>query len=273
MKSLRWFKPILGKRKYQEFFRKMHLFALYGMNYGRSGDVEVSGEKQVVDLVHKEFQDVDHGIFLDCGANIGEYSMALVKGIGGNSKLYAFEPGSTTFAQLSENTKLYKNIIPVPKGVGDQPGQFSFFASQADSKHSSFIQRDMSHWDEKYNLKKSETVELIRLDAFLASEKIRHVQFIKIDIEGYEMNCLLGLGDFLKNREVDMIQFEFGVATIDAKCFFKDFYYLLSPDYHLYRILKKGFFPITKYNEVLEVFITTNYLAVSKSFVPKSKIG
>jgi hypothetical protein len=69
-----------------------------------------------------------------------------------------------------------------------------------------------------------------------------------------------------------MIQFEFGVATIDAKCFFKDFYHLLNPNYNLYRILKKGFFQIKNYNEVLEVFITTNYLAVSKSLVLKTKI-
>ena len=270
MRLLNTMSPFLGKKKFQRFFEKLHLFSLYGMNYGRSGDIETSGEEQVFGLIKKQFAGIANGVFLDCGANIGEYALGLAANIPEGSKIYAFEPGKAPFTKLADSTRHLSKITAVNKGVGEKNETVALFSNTVTTKHSSLFKRDMRHWGEEFSLKDPETIDLIRLDNFLTENQIQHVHFIKIDVEGYEMNCLRGLGDYLTSGKVDMIQFEFGVATIDAKVFFKDFYYLLNAEYAIYRILKDGYYLIKNYNEVLEVFITTNYLAVSRKLELKS---
>lgn len=264
--------PFLGTKGSQKLFAKLHLFALYGMNYGRSGDVDSSGEEQVIELVAKEFGDLPQGVFLDCGANVGEYSRELVKVISPQARIFSFEPSFNTHKQLSANVVAYKNIFPIQKGVGDTNQQFTLYSNAQNSKHSSVFSRDMSHWNEEWNLKQTETIEIVRLSDFLQKESIDHVNFIKIDVEGYEINALKGLDTFLTDQKVDIIQFEFGVAAVDGKYFFKDLFYILSPKYRIYRVLKKGFYPIDVYNEQWEIFITTNYIAVSNAYKLKTSI-
>ena len=103
--------PFLGKKKFQRFFEKLHLLSLYGMNYGRSGEIESSGEEQVFGLIKKQFAGVANGVFLDCGANIGEYAQGLAANIPEGATIYAFEPGKTPYAKMVENTKHNRNII------------------------------------------------------------------------------------------------------------------------------------------------------------------
>jgi len=264
--------PFLGKKKFQRFFEKLHLLSLYGMNYGRSGDIETSGEEQVFSLIKKQCADISNGVFLDCGANIGEYAQGLAPNLPADAKIYAFEPGKAPYSKMVESTKHLSNIIAINKGVGDRNETVPLFSNTVTTKHSSLFKRDMSHWGEEFSLKDPETIDIVRLDHFLSEHKITHIHFMKIDVEGYEMNCLKGLGDYLTRGDVDMIQFEFGVATIDAKVFFKDFYHMLNPEYAIYRILKDGYYLIENYNEVLEVFITTNYLVVSRKLQLKTPL-
>ena len=62
---------------------------------------------------------------------------------------------------------------------------------------------------------------------------------------------------------VGAIQFEFGEAQIGSRTFFKDIYQFLSPHYKIHRILGKGLSgALETYDVILEVYRTTNYLAV-----------
>jgi len=61
--------------------------------------------------------------------------------------------------------------------------------------------------------------------------------------------------------KIPYIQFEFGVASIEARIFMKDFFKLLT-GYHIYRVLPRGLVKLDRYSEYLELFLTTNYLAV-----------
>jgi hypothetical protein len=107
-----------------------------------------------------------------------------------------------------------------------------------------------------------ETVKINTLDQFCVENKIQHVNLLKLDVEGHELNVLRGAANMLSKGAIDFIQFEFSAANIDSRTFFKDFYTLLKDDYQLYRILQDGIWPIQNYSESLEVFKrATNYLA------------
>lgn len=90
---------------------------------------------------------------------------------------------------------------------------------------------------------------------------------MKLDVEGHELAVLKGGKQMLDDGKIHVIQFEFGGCNIDSRTYFQDFFYLLSPGFRIYRIVKDGLFPIEEYSEDLEVFKTTNYLCISKKIV------
>lgn len=98
------------------------------------------------------------------------------------------------------------------------------------------------------------------IDQYCNKNKIDRVHFMKIDVEGHELKVIEGG----QNSNIDFIQFEFGGTDIDSRTFFQDFWYLLHDRYKLFRIFRNGLYEIREYNEQLEIFSCTNYLAELK---------
>ena len=57
-----------------------------------------------------------------------------------------------------------------------------------------------------YRIKNYENIEITTLDAFLKNRK--NISMIKIDVEGYEKQVLLGAENTLKNKSLDVIIIE-----------------------------------------------------------------
>lgn len=257
--------PFLGKKAFQHFFQKLHYIALYGQNYGRSGEYEESGEKVTIDLILQKTENQTRSVIFDVGANIGKYSTYVLERCKSNCLVYSFEPSPTTFLRLKKSLEPFKNAFPVNIGFGRSDEKTILYNNEINTTHASLFSRDMSHWGTQFALDKAETVEIQTIDEFCMNNKIEWIDFLKIDVEGFEFNLLQGAEKMLESRSIRFIQFEVGVCAVDAKYFFKDIYQLLAKDYNLFRILKDGLYPIQKYNELLEVFLTTNYLAVLKN--------
>ncbi len=119
---------------------------------------------------------------LEIGANIGYYALLEAKIVGEKGWVYAFEPSPYNFNLLKENIKLngYKNIEIYQKAVGGKGGKMKFFLSPY-SNLSGFIKRN--------GKEKAIEVEVIKLDEFLKEKKI---DFLRMDIEGYEIEVLKG---------------------------------------------------------------------------------
>jgi hypothetical protein len=108
----------------------------------------------------------------------------------------------------------------------------------------------------------TERVTVNRLDGFCSLQGIPHIDLLKLDVEGHELSVLRGAGALLTTGAIDMIQFEFGRANVDARVFMKDFFELFGERYTVHRVVRDGLTPIRKYHEALEVFLTTNYVAI-----------
>ena len=90
------------------------------------------------------------------------------------------------------------------------------------------------------------------------------INYMSIDIEGYELQALESFGSALAVTKV--IQLEFGGCNIDTKTYFQDFWYFFKEhQFDLYRITPFGLQPLNKYTEMDECFRTTNYVAVNQS--------
>jgi hypothetical protein len=110
----------------------------------------------------------------------------------------------------------------------------------------------------------SEMVAVSTVDEVCSTEGIERIDFLKIDTEGYEMDVLLGAADMLERNRIDAIQFEFGDTFLPTPYHFIDFWTLLSPKFKVYRILRRGVFPVERYAPDLEIYKIANFLCVRR---------
>lgn len=252
---------IEGKKAYQRLFERLYAVALKGMNYGRGDQLEWSGELDVIRHVWSSLEKLDDNIVLfDVGANVGKYSSALLNAFTmPNVTVHAFEPSGATFKQLKGRFGDDRRVKTHKIGFSDKPGLRRLYADQPLSGLASLYQRRLGHRD--IRLGRSETVKLTTIDAFCRIHGIHQVHFLKLDVEGHELSALRGARRMIENGRISFIQWEFGGCNIDSRTFFQDFFYLLNDRYTLYRLVKDGRRPISRYQETLEIFTTANYLA------------
>jgi FkbM family methyltransferase len=249
-----------NKQSLQKMFENLYLFSLHGMGFGEC-EMETDGERVMLIRLGKEYNKREKLTIFDVGANIGKYSMACLE-CTKNPEIYSFEPSKKTFKILMDNLK-DRNIKTYNIGFGDKNGTKTLFYDTDGTGLASLYDRDLKHRDIYFT--KNEKVKIETIDSFCKRNKIENIDLLKMDVEGNELNILKGAKEMLKNRKIKKIQFEFGGCNIDARTFFRDFWNILSEDYHIYRMVYKGLYLIKEYKEYCEIFATVNYLAILKS--------
>jgi FkbM family methyltransferase len=203
-------------------------------------------------------------IFVDVGGNKGLYSMGLIK-IFDFQKIHIFEPSIFNVEILKEKFLGNKKIIINNCGLSNVNSSATLFSDKSGSGLASLSNRKLDHFGIKFET--MEEISLIRFDEYWdmnITEK--YIDLLKIDVEGYELSVLKGVGNKIKN--IKIIQFEFGGCNIDTKTYFQDFwYFFLENNFDIYRITPLGKFKISSYSESLERFQTTNYFCVNRQLI------
>lgn len=142
-------------------------------NYASADDLEYLRNT----ILKGVFQDT---VVLDIGANIGNHSLYFAKECGAK-KIYSFEPVPETFRILQKNVEindLSEVITPVNAGVG---------AKNTRAGIQSFMEEDFGKSIIEY--KDEGEINVVSLDQMGINEK---VGFIKIDVEGFELEVFKG---------------------------------------------------------------------------------
>jgi FkbM family methyltransferase len=208
----------------------------------------------------------DQGFFVifDIGANVGRYTEACLA-LSGSSTLIAFEPDSSNFHKLNSRFSSHNSVILVNKAVGDFTGLIELYSDKSGSELSSLTKRRIPHIGLDFDFVQETHITSVK-DWLITNSDLKP-DLMKIDVEGHEMDVLVGLGDHLNNLQA--IQFEFGGCNIDTRTFFRDFWeFFSSSGFSLYRFTPRGIFLIEEYRESLENFDTTVYYAVNNRFQP-----
>ncbi|MBO6946835.1 MAG: FkbM family methyltransferase [Rhodospirillales bacterium] len=171
-------------------------------------------------------------IFLDIGANVGEYAILMS---GSCRRVIAFEPNPDLHEQFLGNLHVngIKNVALQPVALGRADDSLTLHLGR-DSGESSFLPNANSN-----NRENSIVAEVRRGDAFLRGIGISSgVGIVKIDVEGFEVHVLSGLIETLSaNRPFVLLEVspggleEFG--NVD------DFVAAFPPGYTFYRWLRK----------------------------------
>lgn len=141
--------------------------------------------------------------YVDVGANIGTTTLAAADAVGADGTVIAFEPHPRTFRDLCDsvalNPALAERITLVAAAVGDSAGR---------ARISNLPENDVNHIDEA-----GIPVSMTTLDQALAAAP--RIDLLKVDVEGYERNVLLGAGEtlektsaiYFENCEQNFVQF------------------------------------------------------------------
>ena len=200
--------------------------------------------------------------FVDVGANVGDYSMELIKaGLIGN--LFLVDPLEKNL--LTAKKKLidvnFTNFELMQFALSDSTGQQIFYTNLDNnlSGHDSLYEMSSIGYTEKV---RSTEVEVRRLDDVVSFSR-KKIHFLKIDVEGNELNVLKGAEDLLTRGDIGFIQFEFGNAAKAARVYLHDIvFFLESKQYIIYVVKPKGLLPLvfTPFTEMR--YSCVNLLAV-----------
>ena len=144
---------------------------------------------------HKEniYRKIQNGdVVLDVGSNIGEVLLNMAK-VNPDGKVYGFEPVQSTFEKLSKNLSLnlFQNVEISRLALSDKNETLYY---QEKDGHSGGTM--MSKENGKNQM---QFIEALTLDEFVKTRGIEKIDFIKVDIEGFEMNFVNGAVETLKN--------------------------------------------------------------------------
>jgi FkbM family methyltransferase len=138
-------------------------------------------------FLEKRCEPWPNDIVIDAGAFIGDTSIWFADRVGRQGKVYSFEimpPHIDLIYKNVARNNLREIIRVIEKGLWDK--DTLVFATQ-------------EGYDSKCSEKEGDIkINAITLDSFVQQENIRRVDFIKMDIEGAELNALRGGTDTIK---------------------------------------------------------------------------
>lgn len=140
-------------------------------------------EDQEVKLLQKYID--DESVVLDVGANIGLHSL-FFSNLAKNGLVIAFEPSVSTFENLLKNVRTRGNILPLNIAAFDKNELKKFYITD-DNAYSSL--KDTG----RKAILKIDNILCVKIDDILLSSGLGRIDFVKIDVEGFEKNVLLGM--------------------------------------------------------------------------------
>jgi len=145
---------------------------------------------------HTEYEHhfkVENGDYvIDVGAGIGAFTLSVVNRA---SFIVAIEPAPNNIHKLHKNTKKLKNIMIIEKAVSSVRGRATLHLALSPVAHSLYIDANERY---KYG---SCVVEMDTLDNIVSSLEIEEIDFMKINVEGAEIEVLEGGKETIKKTK------------------------------------------------------------------------
>lgn len=212
-------------------FIKKEIQLLIKFNYGylkirvrdNKSDAFILGEVMMQDCYDiSKFTNLDCKTILDLGANCGYTSIYLAKKYP-NSKIVAVEPIPTNIKQIETHIKLNNladTITLFPYAIGAVDG----------SAYLHYIDKDYGH--QVKDIPSENKIDVVSVNTIMQKMKWSSIDFLKIDIEGYEDVLLKNNTDWLTKVKNIVIEIHDNYTFDDLCTLAKNYNFLPAQDIH-----------------------------------------
>jgi FkbM family methyltransferase len=128
--------------------------------------------------------------FIDVGAHVGKYSMIVARLVGKEGLVIAIEPYQKNYEAILRAIELNRaeNLVALNVAAHNEDTNLKLFLSYSASGGSTQVDKGLGYvW-----------VRGVKLDNVIKSMKVKHIDWVKVDVEGNEMNVLEGMKNILK---------------------------------------------------------------------------
>lgn len=142
----------------------------------------------------------------DVGANIGQTAIKFYDYFD-EAKIYSFEPVTSTFEILNDNTRLLDRISTFNVALGEQVEQLEINLFESNASVLNSLKKEAMNSDSSTK----QVVQVTTGDIFCKQNNINQIDLLKIDTEGYEINVLKGFSNMMGQSKIKAIYCEVGL--------------------------------------------------------------
>ena len=153
---------------------------------------------------------IENGVIVDVRTHIGD-TTELYRNYFSGSKIFCFEPFSESCDYLKRRFIKDSNINVVETAIGIKEETKPLYVSNFSNLNS--LQRPNERaWG--FADKKSVDVETNTLDQFCYENDIKHIDILKLDVQGSELDVLMGSKTILEKANISLIYVEWQVVPL-----------------------------------------------------------
>lgn len=136
-------------------------------------------------------------IIFDIGANLGNHTLFWATHLS-YEKIFSFEPFVPNYERLYNNItqNSLKNVFPICEAIGIKKGYTTVSEFHENNYGGTTLNSEVSETTGE--------IKVTDIDSFCRENGISHVDFIKIDTEGFELSVLNGMQNILDNNHPDL---------------------------------------------------------------------
>lgn len=199
-------------------------------------------------------------VAFDVGANIGQTAYGLVRYLP-NAQIFCVEPVGATMQQLKARYGHHKNICFVQRAFGMQR-QTVDMPLHKDSELNTLISNQPRVAD---LTGQTEVVTIETVDDFCREHALDHIDILKIDVQGWELEVLRGANMMLSRNAIWFVFAEVGFRRSDTDMqHFAD----LNDFMEYNRFQFCGLYDIYRYGPAKQFVGFSNALYVNTNFMP-----
>lgn len=218
-----------------------------------------SGTSKVISDLLRDLPKKPFRTLFDIGAHIGESTEVYARLLQ-ECEIFCFEPAPDAFAKLEDTVSSIPKAHAYNLGLSDSPGERLLKINP-----NSTMSRLSAKGGEEI------MVPVATLAEFCQNNNIPHIDFVKIDTEGHDLEVLKGAAYFLEN--IDILQCEVSANRYNRfHAFFEDICnYMFDAGFYLYHIYEQtpewtgGGYPIMRRFD--PVFINSNLVGPIQNVV------
>ncbi len=202
-------------------------------------------------------------VIFDVGANIGEWSAALLGQLKAHAidervDLFSFEPVPATARTLRGNLPSNNPCLHIEEmALSSSVGRAEIYVAAANAGTNSL------HADPATVHQTAISIHLTTAVDFCEARGIQHVHLLKCDTEGHDMEVIRGALPLLKEERISVLQFEYNHRWAFSRNFLSDVFVAIeSMPYKVAKLQADHVLVFEKWHPELDKFFEGNYALI-----------